>query len=72
MHPPHGPHRISRNGQVVIPREVLAAANLEPGDSVYLQYNDAEPGSVLIVPAAVAASWFEAGRKAPQAEEASS
>ena len=37
MHPPYGPHKIATNGQVVLPKDVLAVAGLEPGDSVYVQ-----------------------------------
>jgi AbrB family looped-hinge helix DNA binding protein len=59
MQPPHGPHTVSRNGQVVIPKAVLSRANLLPGDSVYLSAID--DGTILIVPADVAADWFRQG-----------
>lgn len=62
MHPPHGPHRISSNGQVVVPKEVLESSGLEAGDSVYVQALDEPEGAVMIVPAAVAARWFESGK----------
>lgn len=66
MHPPHGPHRIATNGQVALPKEVLAAAGLSAGDSVYLQAVDDPPGAVLIVPTEVAIEWFETGRTASE------
>lgn len=63
VHPPHGPHRIATNGQVVLPKDVLAAAGLGAGDAVYIQALDEPEGAVLIVPARIATGWFEAGRR---------
>lgn len=63
MQPPHGPHRIATNGQVVLPKDILAATGLRPGDAVYVQALDDPSGSVLIVPAATAVDWFELGRE---------
>lgn len=68
MHVPFGPHRISTNGQVVLPKEVLQASGLAPGDSVYLQAAADPPGAVLIVPVEVAARWFEVGRTTERAD----
>jgi len=62
VHLPHGPHKISRNGQVVVPKEVLLAAGLGAGDSVYLQAVDDPEGAVLLIPVSTAAQWFESGR----------
>jgi bifunctional DNA-binding transcriptional regulator/antitoxin component of YhaV-PrlF toxin-antitoxin module len=62
VHPPYGPHKIAANGQVVVPKDVLAAAGLGAGDFVYVQALEDPPGAVLIVPADVASRWFEAGR----------
>jgi len=62
VHPPHGPHKIAANGQVVVPKDVLNAVGLAAGDSVYVQALEDPPGAVLIVPADTAARWFEAGR----------
>ncbi len=62
MHIPFGPHKISTNGQIVLPKEVLNAAGLAPGDSVYVQVADDPPGAVLVVPTEIAGRWFEAGR----------
>jgi len=58
-----GPHRIARNGQVVIPRDVLKAARLSPGDAVYLTASDEGDGTVVLLPAHMAIQWFEAGRR---------
>lgn len=63
MQPPHGPHKIATNGQVVLPKEILAATGLSAGDTVYVQAVDDPEGAVLIVPAATAAEWFEIGRQ---------
>jgi len=62
VHPPHGPHKIATNGQVVVPKEVLQSAGLSAGASVYVQALEDPPGAVLIVPVEVAARWFEAGK----------
>lgn len=59
---PHGPKPISKNGQIVLPKEVLAAADLQPGDAVYVMSNDQPPGSILVIPVEIAARWFEQGR----------
>lgn len=61
---PHGPYRISRNGQVVLGKDVLEATGLQPGDSVYLLPNDDPPGAILIIPVETAARWFKTGRNA--------
>lgn len=63
---PHGPYRISRNGQVVLGKEVLEATGMQPGDSVYLVPSGDDPSAILVVPAVVAARWFETGRHAEQ------
>jgi len=63
VQPPHGPHKIATNGQVVLPKDILAATGLSPGDAVYVQAVDDPEGAVLIVPAATAAAWFETGRQ---------
>jgi len=63
VEPPHGPHKIATNGQVVLPKEILAISGLRPGDAVYVQALDDPQGAVLIVPAATVAEWFEMGRQ---------
>ncbi len=56
---PDGPHRIARNGQVVIPKSVLRRANLTPGESVYVA---AREGIVELVPVATLNEWLRRGR----------
>ncbi len=65
---PHGPYRISRNGQVVLGKEVLEATGMNPGDSVYLVPGGDKSSGILVIPAEIAARWFEAGRMAEQGE----
>ncbi len=72
VQPPHGPHKIATNGQVVLPKDILAATGLRPGDVVYIQALDDPEGAVLIVPAATAAEWFDVGRKRSGEETAAS
>lgn len=63
MQPPHGPHKIATNGQVVLPKDILTATGLRPGDAVYVQALEDPEGAVLIVPSATAAAWFDEGRR---------
>lgn len=63
---PYGPHSIAKNGQIVIPRDVLHAVRLKPGDSVYVMEAEEPPGAILIVPVEMASQWFEVGRQAAQ------
>lgn len=56
---PDGPHKIARNGQVVIPKDVLQRANLTPGQSVYVA---AREGIVELVPVATLSEWVRRGR----------
>ena len=63
MQPPHGPHKIATNGQVVLPKDILSFTGLRPGDAVYVQAIDDPEGAVLILPASTAAEWFEIGRQ---------
>jgi AbrB family looped-hinge helix DNA binding protein len=58
---PHGPHKIATNGQVLLPKEVLAEAGLRPGDGVYLL---AQGGTILVIPVEIVSRWFERGRQA--------
>lgn len=56
---PYGPHRISRNGQVVIPKDVLRSAALKPGEAVYLRATD---GVVELIPARELVRWVQRGQ----------
>jgi bifunctional DNA-binding transcriptional regulator/antitoxin component of YhaV-PrlF toxin-antitoxin module len=68
MATPHGPHPIARNGQVVIPKDVLRAAGIEVGMRVFLQAIDNPEGAILIFPEEAAERWFEAGRRSEEGE----
>jgi bifunctional DNA-binding transcriptional regulator/antitoxin component of YhaV-PrlF toxin-antitoxin module len=48
---------------VVIPRDVLKAARLNPGDAVYLTESDEGEGTLMLVSAALAIQWFQTGRR---------
>lgn len=61
--PLYGPHRITRNGQVVIPREIQRAVGVEPGEAVYFVPVDDPRRGVLLVPASTAKEWIERGRR---------
>lgn len=63
---PHGPHRIAKNGQVVIPKDVLRSAGLVPGDQVYVEAVDTPAGAIMIIPRALADDWFASGRAVGQ------
>lgn len=49
--------------QVVLPKDVLTAANLQPGDFLYVQANDDPPGTIVLIPVEMATTWFEDGRE---------
>lgn len=57
---PHGPHKIAKNGQVVIPKEILKQAGLGPGESVYLT---ARSGVVEVMPVSRVTDWYRQGRE---------
>jgi hypothetical protein len=58
---PYGPKKINASRQVAIPDELMQAARLQVGDSIYFFRNDDPPGA-LIVPVEVVAGWIEKGR----------
>jgi len=62
MHPLHGPHKIATNGQLVIPKEVLNAAGLAPGDLVYVQSADNPTEGIVVIPVETASRWLVVGR----------
>ena len=67
METPFGPRLITGNRQVSLPKELMDRANLHPGDRVYVQWNDAEPGTLLIVPVGIMSEWIRLGRLDPGA-----
>lgn len=62
---PYGPRPVAANGQVVLPKDVLSAVGLTPGESaVFVLVNEEEAGTILVVPDTLMARWSELGRKA--------
>jgi hypothetical protein len=69
MDTPFGPRGITGNRQVALPKELMDRASLRQGDQVYVQWNDAEPGTLLIVPVEIMSEWIRLGRLARSANE---
>ena len=61
MATPHGPKVIATNGQVVLPKEVLEAVGMKPGESVFVIENAEPAGTILVVPERLASAWFAKG-----------
>ena len=64
MDTPFGPRGITGNRQVSLPKELMDRASLQPGDQVHVQWNDAEPGTLLIIPVEIMSEWIRLGRLA--------
>jgi bifunctional DNA-binding transcriptional regulator/antitoxin component of YhaV-PrlF toxin-antitoxin module len=61
---PHGPRPLSSQGQISLPKELLAAIGLRPGESaLFVIENDDPPGTLLLIPAEMAEEWFGEGRR---------
>ena len=71
MQPPHGPFKISTNGQVTIPAELLRRMNLSAGDSVYVATADDIEDALVVIPVEKVVRWIDAGRRAESLEEPS-
>jgi AbrB family looped-hinge helix DNA binding protein len=65
MTTPHGPKPISPNGQVVLPKEILAAVGIKAGESVYVMENEEPAGTILVIPERLASEWFAKGMTKP-------
>ena len=63
---PHGPRQITNNRQVSLPKELMDRAHLQPGDHVYLQWNDEMPGTLSIIPVEIVSEWIRVGRLSQQ------
>jgi len=59
---PYGPHRITVNRQLALPKELADKLRLEPGDKIYFLENPDYEGTILIVPVELMASWVSRGR----------
>ena len=63
MDTPYGPHTIrDKTRHVAIPKELMDRVHLRTGDKIYFMENDAEDGTILIVPADLMVRWISAGR----------
>jgi AbrB family looped-hinge helix DNA binding protein len=60
---PYGPRQITSNRQVAVPKELMDRAHIQPGDQVYLQWNDQQPGTILIIPVEIMSEWIRIGRQ---------
>lgn len=57
------PHTINKgSGQVTLPAKVLKAVGVAQGEEVYVGVNPEDRRTIVIVPAALFASWIEKGR----------
>jgi len=61
---PFGPHRITLNRQVALPKTLMERVQLLPGDHVYFIEVEEHEGALLIVPVERLAAWIEQGRRA--------
>jgi hypothetical protein len=59
---PYGPRQIALNRQITLPKELMDRAHLRPGDQVYIQWNDAIPGTLLVIPVEFIAEWIRIGQ----------
>jgi len=70
---PHGPRPLSAQGQISLPKELISAIGLRPGDSaLFVIENDDPPGTLLLVPAEMAEKWFGKGLRASRARSSNS
>jgi hypothetical protein len=67
---PYGPREIGKFRQVSVPKELMDRAHLQPGDKVYLQWNDDLPGTLLVIPVEIMSEWIRLGREARQSDGA--
>jgi bifunctional DNA-binding transcriptional regulator/antitoxin component of YhaV-PrlF toxin-antitoxin module len=58
---PYGPHRVTANRQVAIPKDLMDRLRLRVGDQIYFMENTDRPGTLMIVPVDLMVRWLEAG-----------
>jgi hypothetical protein len=61
---PYGPREITKFRQVSLPKDLMDRAHLHPGDKVYVAWNDALPGTLLVVPIEMVSEWIRLGQEA--------
>jgi hypothetical protein len=59
---PYGPHNISSQRQLSVPKAALDAVSLSAGDTVYFLVDEQHPRVLKIVPTEVIAVWLAEGR----------
>ena len=67
MDTPYGPKEITKNRQVALPKDLMDRAHLEPYDKVYVAWNDALPGTLVVIPIEMVSEWIRLGRQAYEA-----
>jgi antitoxin component of MazEF toxin-antitoxin module len=65
---PYGPREITKFRQVSLPKDLMDRAHLQPGDKVYVAWNDALPGSLLVIPIEIVSEWIRLGRQTYESE----
>jgi bifunctional DNA-binding transcriptional regulator/antitoxin component of YhaV-PrlF toxin-antitoxin module len=61
-----GPRRIAANGQIVVPREAMRLAGLEPGDTVYFRFDPRHKTISLLASASIDESIAEVKKQPRQ------
>lgn len=61
---PYGPHKVTGNRQIAIPKDLADRLHLRRGDQVYFMHNPDLPGTLLVIPVELLTTWLERGRTA--------
>jgi hypothetical protein len=61
---PYGPIKITPNRQVSLPKELMDRARLQPGDRVYVSWNDQFDNTFVVIPIEIVAQWIRRGQHA--------
>jgi bifunctional DNA-binding transcriptional regulator/antitoxin component of YhaV-PrlF toxin-antitoxin module len=61
---PYGPIKITPNRQVSLPKELMDRARLQPGDRVYVSWNDQLDNTLVVIPIEIVAEWIRRGQQA--------
>lgn len=62
----HGPHEITKSGQVSVPKDLRDEVRIGTKEQVYFALNPDQPGTLLLIPASRVESWLDRGRAADQ------
>lgn len=55
---PHGPHTLTKAGQVSIPKQVRQLVGLDVGSQVYFAEDPRLPGLLVVIPLPQLANWI--------------